>query len=63
MAEKDGNVNEALEGLDPSKRATLLGLARAPFAVPVVSSFLMAGLAVANPADAASSTISPNQTK
>jgi hypothetical protein len=47
--------NEALDGLDASKRATLSRLATgAAFAAPVVASFTMQGLAI-RPAHAASS--------
>jgi hypothetical protein len=55
MAKDGSKKNEALEGLDPSKRATLSRLATgAAFAAPVVASFTMQGLAI-RPAHAASS--------
>ncbi len=55
MAKDDSKTNEALEGLDPSKRATLSRLATgAAFAAPVVASFTMQGLAI-RPAHAGSS--------
>jgi hypothetical protein len=63
MSEKEPNLQDAVDGLDAEKRATLAGLAKTPFAIPVVSTFAMMGLSVASPADAASSTFNPNQTK
>jgi hypothetical protein len=55
MSEDKSKKNEALEGLDPAKRATLSRLATgAAFAAPVVASFTMQGLAI-RPAHAASS--------
>jgi hypothetical protein len=55
MSEDNSKKNEALEGLDASKRATLSRLATgAAFAAPVVASFTMQGLAI-RPAQAGSS--------
>jgi hypothetical protein len=55
MSEQDPNVNEAIEGLDTTKRETLTRLATGvAFAAPIVASFTMQGLAI-RPAHAASS--------
>jgi hypothetical protein len=62
MAKDDSKTKEALDGLDPSKRATLSRLATgAAFAAPVVASFTMQGLAI-RPAHAASSAGGSNIT-
>jgi hypothetical protein len=55
MAKDDSKTKEALDGLDPSKRATLSRLATgAAFAAPVVATFTMQSLSI-RPAHAASS--------
>jgi hypothetical protein len=62
MSEQDKIANEALEGLDAAKRETLSRLVSgAAFAIPVVASFTMRGLAI-RPANAANSFNSSNST-
>ncbi len=55
MTKNDSKTNEALEGLDTSKRETLSRLATgAAFVAPVVASFAMEGVSI-RPAHASSS--------
>jgi hypothetical protein len=62
MGEQDRNLDEALDGLDQGKRATLMRLAKgSAFTVPVVAAFLMQGISI-QPAHAAAGS-SANHTK
>jgi hypothetical protein len=47
MSDENPNLNEALEGLDTTRRETLLRLVRAgAFAAPVVAAFAMQGISI-----------------
>ena len=62
VSEQDRNVEEALNGLDQGKRATLMRLAKGgAFTAPLVASFLMQGISI-RPAHALPAT-SSNVTK
>jgi hypothetical protein len=58
MAEKERNIESAVEGLDEQRRETLKRLIRGgAFVAPVVASFAMQGVSI-RPAHAASSAVS-----
>jgi len=59
--DQDRTVNEALDGLDQTRREAITRLLPGAFVAPVVASFAMQGLAI-RPAEAATSSMVINQT-